>query len=154
MIRRPPRSTLFPYTTLFRSQLAAEQHLEQARAAREEPRTGLTSLEALQAAALADHAGQAGEWLRGAGLAGRPRLAAALEVESGWERAVETVLGDHLEAVCVERLEDVSGALGELATGQGTLGERGGAGPPGPQGAPSRPAAGPAGAGARVAPRA
>src|SRR2546427_7409877 len=25
MIRRPPRSTLFPYTTLFRSQVAAEQ---------------------------------------------------------------------------------------------------------------------------------
>src|SRR3712207_8693886 len=25
MIRRPPRSTLFPYTTLFRSWLAAEQ---------------------------------------------------------------------------------------------------------------------------------
>src|SRR5256885_17029938 len=27
MIRRPPRSTLFPYTTLFRSELAAEQEL-------------------------------------------------------------------------------------------------------------------------------
>src|SRR5256885_10258483 len=27
MIRRPPRSTLFPYTTLFRSR-AAEEHLE------------------------------------------------------------------------------------------------------------------------------
>src|SRR2546425_5488913 len=26
MIRRPPRSTLFPYTTLFRSDLAAIQH--------------------------------------------------------------------------------------------------------------------------------
>src|SRR2546425_9011324 len=26
MIRRPPRSTLFPYTTLFRSVLAAENH--------------------------------------------------------------------------------------------------------------------------------
>src|SRR5258708_24163937 len=25
MIRRPPRSTLFPYTTLFRSKLSAEQ---------------------------------------------------------------------------------------------------------------------------------
>src|SRR3712207_8977018 len=25
MIRRPPRSTLFPYTTLFRSQIAAER---------------------------------------------------------------------------------------------------------------------------------
>src|SRR2546422_5471257 len=30
MIRRPPRSTLFPYTTLFRSVLA--EHLEQRRA--------------------------------------------------------------------------------------------------------------------------
>src|SRR3712207_2982233 len=27
MIRRPPRSTLFPYTTLFRSQLALQVHL-------------------------------------------------------------------------------------------------------------------------------
>src|SRR2546427_2697633 len=26
MIRRPPRSTLFPYTTLFRSQVAADQN--------------------------------------------------------------------------------------------------------------------------------
>src|SRR2546430_7167611 len=30
MIRRPPRSTLFPYTTLFRS-LVAHQHVAQAR---------------------------------------------------------------------------------------------------------------------------
>src|SRR3989454_12461668 len=28
MIRRPPRSTLFPYTTLFRSQMARILHLE------------------------------------------------------------------------------------------------------------------------------
>src|SRR3712207_7257573 len=27
MIRRPPRSTLFPYTTLFRSQLLAHMHV-------------------------------------------------------------------------------------------------------------------------------
>src|SRR2546422_4269660 len=27
MIRRPPRSTLFPYTTLFRSESAAVQHI-------------------------------------------------------------------------------------------------------------------------------
>src|SRR5207249_8093061 len=27
MIRRPPRSTLFPYTTLFRSQIVAEEQL-------------------------------------------------------------------------------------------------------------------------------
>src|SRR2546425_7872044 len=29
MIRRPPRSTLFPYTTLFRSQLAAQRRRNQ-----------------------------------------------------------------------------------------------------------------------------
>src|SRR2546430_10578058 len=29
MIRRPPRSTLFPYTTLFRSFRATERHLEE-----------------------------------------------------------------------------------------------------------------------------
>src|SRR5207253_1421987 len=85
----------------------------------------LTSLEALQAAALSDHAGQAAEWLRGAGLAARPRLAADLEVEPGWERAVETALGDYLEAVCVERLEELSGALGGLAAGRLTLVESG-----------------------------
>src|SRR5260370_19613798 len=28
MIRRPPRSTLFPYTTLFRSMLFADRHLD------------------------------------------------------------------------------------------------------------------------------
>src|SRR5205085_4047539 len=31
MIRRPPRSTLFPYTTLFRSRLAQQLELEPAR---------------------------------------------------------------------------------------------------------------------------
>src|SRR2546426_11191526 len=36
MIRRPPRSTLFPYTTLFRSRLAGASHL--ARRALERPR--------------------------------------------------------------------------------------------------------------------
>src|SRR2546430_8787413 len=33
MIRRPPRSTLFPYTTLFRSRLATARHTPRARPA-------------------------------------------------------------------------------------------------------------------------
>src|SRR5437764_1364499 len=107
------------------AQLGCEQRLEGARGAREAARGELTSLEALQAAALSDHAGQAAEWLRGAGLAARPRLAADLEVEPGWERAVETALGDYLEAVCVERLEELSGALAGLAAGRLTLVESG-----------------------------
>src|SRR5437879_9463380 len=41
MIRRPPRSTLFPYTTLFRSLVADHRHLAQVprlRHARRQPR--------------------------------------------------------------------------------------------------------------------
>src|SRR3712207_6891938 len=37
MIRRPPRSTLFPYTTLFRSQLARAPHHVDARRPDPEP---------------------------------------------------------------------------------------------------------------------
>src|SRR2546430_11225590 len=33
MIRRPPRSTLFPYTTLFRSRVEAEAHAGEGRGA-------------------------------------------------------------------------------------------------------------------------
>src|SRR2546421_5565913 len=36
MIRRPPRSTLFPYTTLFRSQIAGTRPEGEGRAPREE----------------------------------------------------------------------------------------------------------------------
>src|SRR3712207_8590257 len=34
MIRRPPRSTLFPYTTLFRSEPHGERHVERERGLR------------------------------------------------------------------------------------------------------------------------
>jgi chromosome segregation protein len=98
-------------------QLAAEQALEQARAAREAARAELTALEALQAAALSGHAGEASEWLRATGLAQRPRLAATVDVEAGWERAVETALGDYLEAVCVEQLDTAAAELERLSAG-------------------------------------
>jgi chromosome segregation protein len=103
------------------AQLGAERELEEARAAREGARAELTSLEALQAAALSDHAGHTAEWLGAVGLARRPRLATALEVEAGWERAVETVLGDYLEAVCVEGLDEPAAALASLGKGRLTL---------------------------------
>jgi chromosome segregation protein len=112
------------------AQLAAEQQLEQLRTAREAARAELTSLEAVQAAALAGqaaHAGQASAWLQQAGLDARPRLAARLEVERGWERAVETVLGDYLEAVCVEQLDTAAATLAALAAGRITLLECSGA---------------------------
>ncbi|HUO20389.1 MAG TPA: chromosome segregation protein SMC [Steroidobacteraceae bacterium] len=104
--------------------LLAERALEAARAAREAARAELTSLEALQSAALAGGAGQP-VWTAGAGLAGQPRLAASLDVESGWERAVETALGDYLEAVCVPTLGEIEATLGALGAGRVTVVESG-----------------------------
>ncbi len=135
-------------------QLAAESGLESSRADREHARGELLSLEALQKAALAHNAGRAEEWLDRSGLAGRPRLAEALEVEEGWERAVETALGDYLEAVCVERLDEVAGALEGLSSGRVALIEHstgeGGAAGAGSAGAGSA-SAGSAGAGSLAA---
>src|SRR3989454_11643296 len=67
MIRRPPRSTLFPYTTLFRSKQTGVAHgyLEN------------------QAFAPAVTHGRTLLWARGASLTGRPYLARAAEEHSG-----------------------------------------------------------------------
>lgn len=61
----------------------------------------IASLEALQQAALDPGTGAA-EWLHAQQLSERPRLAEGLRVESGWELAVETVLGADLHAVLVD----------------------------------------------------
>jgi chromosome segregation protein len=108
-------------------QLAAEEALESARGARERTRAECTSLEAVQKAALTASAGQATEWLSEVGLAGRTRVAQTLEVETGWELAVETALGDYLEAVCIERLDDLATPLERLARGRVALVEAGAA---------------------------
>jgi len=109
-------------------QLSVEKRLETARGERERARAERTSLEALQKAALTHDAGSATEWLSNAGLAQRPRVAETLEVQTGWERAVETALGDYLEAVCVDGLEAAAGTLGNMAKGRVALVETGNGG--------------------------
>jgi chromosome segregation protein len=111
--------------TLRQQQHAAESTLEGARADRERVRGELVALQAMQQAALSHNAPRAGEWLNSSGLAARERVAQQLDVATGWERAVETALGDYLEAVCVERLEDVEAALGRLSAGRIALVEQG-----------------------------
>ncbi|MHB1828003.1 MAG: chromosome segregation protein SMC [Steroidobacteraceae bacterium] len=100
------------------AQLEAERALEAARAQREQARAECTSLEAVQRAALSSSAGHVNEWLGAAGLTGRARLAERIEVEAGWERAVETALGDYLEAVCVEGLDALAASLESLSQGR------------------------------------
>src|SRR5690606_16046794 len=58
------------------------------------------------------------DWLKAEGLDGRTRLGEALEVEPGWETAVETVLSSLLEAVTVDAPNDYLEALAGLAQGR------------------------------------
>jgi len=75
------------------------------------------STEALQQAALGKASGKVTEWLKSKSLDRQPRLAQQLRVERGWERAVETVLGSYLEAVCVAGLESVTDLLSSFDGG-------------------------------------
>jgi chromosome segregation protein len=106
-------------------QRAAELDLESLRAQRERSRAELMSLEALQKASLGEKDARAAAWLESLGGERRARLAERLTVEAGWERAVETVLGDYLEAVCVDGLESLESALQRLASGSVSFIEQG-----------------------------
>ena len=75
------------------------------------------STEALQQAALGKVSGKVTQWLKSQSLDQQPRVAQALRVDRGWERAVETVLGSYLEAVCVDGLDSVADLLGSFDGG-------------------------------------
>ena len=75
------------------------------------------STEALQQAALGKASGSVTQWLKAHSLDHQPRAAQQLRVERGWERAVETVLGSYLEAVCVDGLDGVAELLGSFDGG-------------------------------------
>ena len=103
------------------AQFEAESRLEAARGERERSSAEVVSLEALQKAALGRGDSRTSEWLNGTGLARQPRLAAQLGVRDGWERAVETALGDYLEALCVDELDALADVLPTLPVGRLSL---------------------------------
>jgi chromosome segregation protein len=89
----------------------ARQHELQGEINRKEGR--LESLRALQQAARESGDGMA--WLESNGLASAPRLAEQLDVQKGWEAAVETVLGFWLDSVLIEEAASLSKGLDQLA---------------------------------------
>ncbi len=85
----------------------------------------ITSLELLQQHAMGKDNKQLSAWLASVDLAENRRLAEFLEVQAGWDTAVETVLGSYLEAICIDSAEAVIPGLQRLTDESLTLLETG-----------------------------
>jgi chromosome segregation protein len=101
-------------------ELAAE--LDEWRGRHQLARGRQASLEALQQAALGRGKSQTNQWLEEAGLAQNARLADRIKVAAGWEKAVETVLAQNLQAVVLaEDFDRTATTLTSLEKGGITL---------------------------------
>ncbi|MES2605254.1 MAG: chromosome segregation protein SMC, partial [Pseudomonadota bacterium] len=76
------------------------------------------SLDALQQQAMGSKQQARQRWLESNKLNTKARLVDGLKVTSGWEKAVETVLGEHLQALRVDDIAHLSGALQSFTEGQ------------------------------------
>ncbi len=92
--------------------------LNQVRSQVQQMRGRQASLEALQQAAMEDGNKAVGEWMQAQQIADKPRLLEQMQVDDGWQLAVETVLGDYLQAVCVDDIGQLGHLLGNLEQGQ------------------------------------
>jgi chromosome segregation protein len=79
------------------------------------------SLDAVQKAALGESNEAVQNWLQSAGLQDNARVVKMLDVDDGWDRPVETVLGLYLQAVCVTDVADAAASLSRLRSGSVTL---------------------------------
>jgi chromosome segregation protein len=79
------------------------------------------SLEALQQAALGETDATVVQWIEAQGLDRAERLVERLDVAAGWETAVETVLGQLLQAVCSDGLDGPAQAIDSLSEGSVAL---------------------------------
>ncbi len=75
------------------------------------------SLEALQQAAKGEGNTAVSHWLESHQLSRKARLSEKIHVESGWERAVEMVMGNYLQAVIIDDLDPVQHWVGGLKDG-------------------------------------
>ena len=95
--------------------------VDERRATLQDAEGKFASLEALQNAAMGVGDEGIKSWLAGAGLDRNRRVAQSLKVADGWERAVETVLGDYLQAVCVADITPVTESIAKLRAGSVTV---------------------------------
>ncbi|MCC7412827.1 MAG: chromosome segregation protein SMC [Gammaproteobacteria bacterium] len=81
--------------------------LDDTREQRQELGTRIASLDALQKAAMTGDLASLGAWLEERGLAGADRLAQRIEVQPGWEMALEAAIRVPLDTLCVSTLDGV-----------------------------------------------
>ncbi|MCK9622968.1 MAG: chromosome segregation protein SMC [Methylobacter sp.] len=74
----------------------------------------ITSLKLLQQHAMGKDNKHLSAWLESVDLTENRRLAEFLDVQTGWDTAVETVLGSYLEAICIESADQVIPGLQRL----------------------------------------
>lgn len=109
---------LLPSIETCREQIkTGEDQLNQLRSELQKGRGRAASLEALQQAALGQDDDHAKSWLEKHGLADKGSLAEQLQVDQQWQQAVETVLGDQLQALRIDSLDGLAGLLPELEQG-------------------------------------
>lgn len=113
------------YESLSESIQNKNQHIEQKQQQIQDKNTQLqekshrqTSLKALQKAALGGTSQSMNHWLESHQLMRKPKLMESLQVEAGWELAVETVLQDYLQAIVLDDPKQVSQWLEDLDGGK------------------------------------
>ena len=89
--------------------------LDKARTQLQSLKGRFASLQALQEAALGKNSESKTKWLQKYQLHTQPRLAEKLTVEPGYELAVETLLSDYLEAVCIDNINEIITPLDDLS---------------------------------------
>ncbi len=94
-----------------------EQQVSEISSSLQSLKANLQSLQTIQEASLGRQQSTEENWLKAHGLENNSRLAENLQVESGWERALETVLGQDLKAVCLDDLSLVREHLVEINEG-------------------------------------
>jgi len=104
---------------------AIASDLDRARSELQSLKGRSASLEALQKAALGRNNEGMNRWLQSHELHENKRLGESIRVASGYEAAVEAVLGDYLQSVCVENVDSVESLLSELPAGLLSLVETG-----------------------------
>lgn len=104
-------------STLQSEQVDANNRLDHVRSELQRLRGQQASLEALQQTALGQRDQASAPWIAQHELGDKPRLAQSIQVENGWEFAVEKALGFCLQAICIDDLKQVTPHLDGFKSG-------------------------------------